>query len=54
MTRLLRENKQTYLLTLLCSPLCSLPGTGAHLGDGTGPVPPSKEDRGIRTLNFQN
>ena len=37
--------KQTYLLTYLpCSPLCSPPGTGAHLGGGTGPVPPPKED----------
>ena len=33
--------KQTYLLTYL---LCSPPGTGAHLGGGTGPVPPPKED----------
>jgi len=38
--------KQTcYLLTyLLCSQLCSPPGTGADLGGGTGPVPPPKED----------
>ena len=38
--------KQTNLVTyLLCSPLCSPPGTGAHLMSGTGPVPPTKEDR---------
>ena len=40
-TRLLRKNKLTYLL---CSPLCSPPGTGSHLGGGTVPVPPPNED----------